>query len=77
MEKTSFTCISKLEYRNFCITGSDVDKVDMWAITFPHFCQDNARGFLKINGKLGEGIVAKIERGRGRNQKFYLCPPLS
>ena len=46
--------------RSLTLTGSQYKTItDMvtegWGINAPHFCQDGARAFLKINEKIGGG----------------------
>ena len=41
-------------------------------LPMPHFCQDGPRDFLKIDEKIGgggEGVVANLQRIRGRGHK--------
>ena len=43
----------------------------------PSFCQDGARDFLEIDGKIGgEGVVAYLQSIRGRDKRISCMPPL-
>ena len=43
----------------------------------PHFCQDGAQDFLKINEKIGgAGVVANLQRSGGCGEAFSFMPPL-
>ena len=64
-----------ITYVIYTVTIGNTETLYHGAQMPPTFCQDGPRDFLKIDEKIiGEGVVANLQRSRGRDQQIHLHP---